>query len=78
MNTIKKMAAQPDVVTVGVVHDLNLAARFADHIVILNQARLVASGTPADVLSEERIQEIFGVKPTFVGSEESGMHIIFS
>jgi len=78
MNTIKEMAAQPDVVTVGVVHDLNLAARFADHIVILNQARLVASGTPPDVLTEERIQEIFGVKPTFVGSEESGMHIIFS
>jgi len=78
MNTIKALAMQPDVVTVGVVHDLNLAARFADHIIILDQARLVASGTPAEVLTEERIQKIFGVKATFVGSEESGMHIIFS
>ena len=46
LKKIKAFAAAPDVVTVGVVHDLNLAARFADHIVLLNDARAVASGTP--------------------------------
>lgn len=78
MKKIKELATAPDVVIVGVVHDLNLAARFADHIVVLNQAQLVANGTPAEVLTAERIQNVFGVNATFVGIEESGMHIIFS
>jgi len=63
-------------VTVGVVHDLNLAARFADHIVLLHEARVVAHGTPTEVLTSERIQDVFGVTPTFVESD-SGMHLVF-
>ena len=66
------------VVTVGVVHDLNLAARFADQIVLLNNGRVVANGTPAEVLTAERIQEVFEVVPTFVPSEHSGVHLIFN
>jgi iron complex transport system ATP-binding protein len=77
MNTIKELATQPDVVTVGVVHDLNLAARFADHIVILNEARVVANGIAAEVLTGERIQAVFGVMATFVDGHDLGTHIIF-
>ena len=64
--------------TVGVVHDLNLAARFADHIVLLNDARVVASGTPAEVLTSERIRSVFGVEPTFVQSDDERVHLIFN
>ena len=78
MNKIKELAMAPDVVIVGVVHDLNLAARFADYIVVLNQAQLVSNGSPTEVLTAERIKNVFGVKATFVGVEESGRHIIFS
>lgn len=48
--------------TVGVVHDLNLAGRFADHIVLLNEARIVATGTPVEVLTTELIRAVFGVE----------------
>jgi iron complex transport system ATP-binding protein len=77
MRKIKEFAAAADVVTVGVVHDLNLAARFADHIVLLNDARIVAAGAATEVLTPERIHAVFGVKPTFVQSSESGIHFIF-
>jgi len=76
LKKIGTFAAASDVVTVGVVHDLNLAARFADHIVLLHEARVVAHGTPAEVLTSERIQDVFGVTPTFVESD-SGMHLVF-
>ena len=78
MKKVRAFAAAPDIVTVGVVHDLNLAARFADHIVLLNDARVIASGAPAEVLTAEQIQTVFGVRPTLVASEDSGMHLIFN
>ena len=77
MKKVRVFTDAPDVVTVGVVHDLNLAARFADQIVLLDRGRVVAAGTPAEVLTAERIREVFGVEPTFVPVEHSGLHLIF-
>jgi iron complex transport system ATP-binding protein len=77
MKKVRAFADASDVVTVGVVHDLNLAARFADQIVLLDQGRVVAAGSPADVLTRERIRGVFGVEPTFVTVGQSGLHLIF-
>jgi len=77
MKKIREFATAPDVVTVGVLHDLNLAARFADHIVLLNAAHVVASGTAAEVFTIERIESVFGVKASFVPLERSGLYLAF-
>lgn len=77
MKKIRDFAAQPDVVTVGVVHDLNLAARFADHILILDKGRVAAAGTAAEVLTTDGIRSVFGVEPTFIPAGQSGIHLIF-
>jgi iron complex transport system ATP-binding protein len=77
MKKVRGFTDAPDVVTVGVVHDLNLAARFADQIVLLDQGRVVAAGAPADVLTAEHIRGVFGVEPTFVPVEHAGLHLIF-
>ena len=45
----------------AVLHDLNLAAMVADDIVALKQGRVAVRGTPAQVLTEERIAELYGV-----------------
>ncbi|CAN5491906.1 heme ABC transporter ATP-binding protein [soil metagenome] len=77
MRKIQTFTAAPDVVTVGVVHDLNLAARFADHILLLSNGKLVATGTAAEVLTPERIREVFEVEARFVPVEGSGLHLVF-
>lgn len=77
MKKVRDFASAPDVVTVGVVHDLNLAAHFADDILVLNDGRLTVSGTAADVLTPELLREVFGVEPKFVPVEGSGVHLIF-
>ncbi|MFN2597815.1 MAG: heme ABC transporter ATP-binding protein, partial [Pyrinomonadaceae bacterium] len=66
-----------DVVTVGVVHDLNLAARFADQLVLLDGGRVVAAGSAPDVLTAERIRQVFAVEPTFIPVEQAGVHLVF-
>ena len=77
MKKVRAFADAADTVTVGVVHDLNLAARFADHIVLLDHGRVVAAGTPAEVLTAELIRDVFAVEPTFVSAAHTGIHLIF-
>ena len=46
---------------VMVLHDLNLAARYADHLIALVDRRLHAAGEPAEVLTEECVRAVFGL-----------------
>ena len=78
MKRIRTFTDAADVVTVGVVHDLNLAARFADQILMMNGGRIVANGTPSEVLTTERIEQVFGVEPTMIQTENSSIHLIFN
>lgn len=48
--------------TLASFHDLNLAAAFCDRLYILDQGRILASGTPNDVLTAERLYQVFGVR----------------
>ena len=50
----------------AVLHDIGLAAHFFPRLVLLDRGRIVADGPPADVLTPERIREVFGVDPEFV------------
>ncbi|MGA8604577.1 MAG: ABC transporter ATP-binding protein [Thermoplasmata archaeon] len=49
------------VTAIAALHDLNLAARFADRIVVLSHGRRVADGPPSDVISEALLAEVWGV-----------------
>lgn len=46
---------------VMVLHDLGLAARYADHLVVMRQGRLHAQGRPSDVVTEEMVADVFGL-----------------
>ena len=50
----------------AVLHDIGLAAHFFPRLVLLDRGRIVADGPPAEVLTPERIREVFGVDPGFV------------
>jgi len=45
----------------AVLHDLNLAAQYADRVLLLQEGKGVASGAPADVFTPERIHRVFGL-----------------
>ena len=47
---------------VVITHDLNLAAAFADRVLLLKDGKIFALGTPPEVLTEENVAAVFGVK----------------
>ncbi len=44
-----------------VLHDLNLAARYAHHLIAMHEGRIVASGPPSTVVTAELVEEVFGL-----------------
>jgi iron complex transport system ATP-binding protein len=55
------------------MHDLNLAARFADRVAVLSRGRLVEDGPPARVLSEELLRRVWGVVAELRRDPRSGL-----
>jgi iron complex transport system ATP-binding protein len=45
----------------AIIHDLTLAARFADRVVLMNEGRIIANDTPVAALTPERIAQIFNI-----------------
>ena len=52
------------------IHDINMAARFADRILLMSDGEIIAGGTPRDVLTPENIQKVFGVTSELIESQE--------
>jgi len=46
---------------IAVLHDLTLAARYCDRLLLIDEGRIVADGTPADVLTAERLRAVYGI-----------------
>ncbi|MFI5844033.1 ABC transporter ATP-binding protein [Catenuloplanes sp. NPDC051500] len=57
---------------VMVLHDLNLAARYADHLIALADGTVHASGTPGDVLTEDCVRAVFGLDSRVIEDPTSG------
>ncbi|MGD7023031.1 ABC transporter ATP-binding protein [Rossellomorea vietnamensis] len=57
---------------VMVLHDINLSARYADHIFALHKGKLVAEGAPKEVVTSSLIEDIFGLHCTVVEDPVAG------
>src|SRR3989440_621027 len=50
----------------AILHDLTLAARFADRVLVMDKGKLVANGAPDEALSAERLASVFGIEAASV------------
>ncbi|KFB09643.1 ABC transporter ATP-binding protein [Nitratireductor basaltis] len=71
MQALRRLATQKRAVLVS-LHDLTLAARWCDRIVLLDQGRLAAQGRPAEILTRERLASVYGIQ-THIEQTESGL-----
>ncbi|NAW65276.1 ABC transporter ATP-binding protein [Photobacterium halotolerans] len=62
-------------ITLMVLHDLNLAAQYADNLLVLKQGDLVASGHPKQILTSELVQDIYNVEAQVI-TDDSGVPFV--
>ena len=75
LSLVRSLNARSGCTVVMVLHDLNLAARFSDRVVLLHAGKLVACGRPADVLTPASIAAVYGIRAD-VRLEEDGCPLI--
>ena len=63
-------------VIVAVLHDINLAAQYADRLYFLKNGQLVAEGSPTTVLTEQTLENVFGIRPLIIPHPVSGHPIV--
>lgn len=71
MSCLSRIAAQGKTLVV-VLHELNIAAAFADHLVMMREGRIVAQGDPARVMTPATLRAVFDLDAQVIADPETG------
>ncbi|MEN8653163.1 ABC transporter ATP-binding protein [Streptomyces sp. 21So2-11] len=61
---------------VAVLHDLNHAARYATHLIAMREGEIVAQGPPAEVVTAELVERVFGLRCLVIDDPETGTPLV--
>lgn len=64
LKQLEQLIRAQNITVIGVLHDLNLVARYGNHILLLHQGQVLAQGSSHEVFTQEHIQTAFRVSPT--------------
>ncbi len=76
LDLCERLHAEGGRTIVAVLHDLNQAARYATHLIAMRDGEVVAEGRPVDVLTEELVAQVFGVRARVMESPEHGSPLV--
>ena len=66
MKLLRDIAHERNMTVLAICHDLNVASRFSDRIILLSKGHIHADGTSEDVITEENIESVYGVRADVV------------
>lgn len=76
LDLVDRMHEEMGRTVIMVLHDLNLAVRYSDHLIVMSQGRIVAQGKPQDVISAELLDEVFGLEAAVIDDPVSDRPLI--
>ncbi|GHI46482.1 ABC transporter ATP-binding protein [Streptomyces albidoflavus] len=76
LDLVRRLNREQGRTVVLVLHDLNQAARYADHLIAFREGRVVAEGTPAEVVTAGLVWEIFGLECVVVPDPVTGSPLV--
>lgn len=66
---LRELSRTDGILVIMISHDLNIAARYSDNIILMHEGRIFAAGSPKDVLTEENIRTVYGVESKIIDDE---------
>lgn len=72
MDLIRSWQRGSEITVVAVLHDLNLAALYCDRLMLLHQGEVICVGTPEEVLTSKRIEQVYGAKAAVMRHPKTG------
>lgn len=76
MRLVHELARERNMIVVVVLHDLNVAARWSDGIVMLAQGAVVATGTPAEAITPATLGKVYGVQARVGHCDQGHMQVM--
>jgi iron-chelate-transporting ATPase len=58
---IHRLSQERGLTVIAVLHDINMAARYCDHLVALRGGEMIAQGSPAEIMKSETLEHIYGI-----------------
>ncbi|MDC2824541.1 ABC transporter ATP-binding protein [Rodentibacter pneumotropicus] len=77
MQLIHQLSRELNLGVVIVIHDINLAARFCDHLVALHSGKLLAQGNAHDIVNTPSLQQIYGIELNVIEHPETHRPVSF-
>jgi iron-chelate-transporting ATPase len=74
---IQKLSRQHGLTVISVLHDINMAARYCDHLVALRAGTMIAQGGPQDIMQPEVLGEIYGIPMGIMPHPQGGAPVSF-
>ncbi len=62
LDLIKKLCKEKNITALAALHDLNLAAQYCDRLLLIDDTSVFAQGTPAEVITDANIKQVYGVE----------------
>ncbi|MFJ2213076.1 ABC transporter ATP-binding protein [Streptomyces sp. NPDC101062] len=76
LDLVRRLNHEQGRTVVIVLHDLNQAARYADHLVAMKAGRIVAEGAPGEIVTAELVRDVFGLKSVVVPDPVTGSPLV--
>lgn len=76
LDLVRRLNHEQGRTVVIVLHDLNQAARYADHLVAMKSGRIVAEGAPDEVVTAELVREVFGLEAVVIPDPVTGSPLV--
>jgi iron complex transport system ATP-binding protein len=72
---LKALSREKDILVIMICHDINIAAKYSDEIILLSGGTIYSTGIPKEVITEKSLREVYGVKSVVI-DDDGSPHVI--